>query len=58
MILSLPASSDVLWSGFKAKLKSQIRRPEKEGLRGHMGGPELLEDFYVYLFLFFVIDFE
>jgi FemAB-related protein (PEP-CTERM system-associated) len=46
MILSLPASSDALWSGFKAKLKSQIRRPEKEGLRGHMGGPELLEDFY------------
>ena len=36
MILSLPASSDALWSGFKAKLKSQIRRPEKEGLRGHM----------------------
>ncbi|MDL1962482.1 MAG: hypothetical protein LWX01_12485 [Deltaproteobacteria bacterium] len=26
MILSLPASSDALWNGFKAKLKSQIRR--------------------------------
>ncbi|MDL1962018.1 MAG: hypothetical protein LWX01_10050 [Deltaproteobacteria bacterium] len=36
MILYLPASSDALWNGFKAKLKSQIRRPEKEGLRGHM----------------------
>ena len=46
MILSLPASSDALWSGFKAKLRSQIRRPEKEGLRGHTGGLELLEDFY------------
>ena len=46
MILSLPDSSDTLWSGFKAKLKSQIRRPEKDGLKAHMGGRELLEDFY------------
>lgn len=32
MILELPDSSDQLWNGFKSKLRSQIRKSEKNGL--------------------------
>ncbi|MCP4647836.1 MAG: GNAT family N-acetyltransferase [bacterium] len=31
---------------FKSKLRSQIRKPLKEGLRASVGGIELLDDFY------------
>ena len=31
---------------FKSKLRSQIKKPIKEGLEAKVGGPELLEDFY------------
>ncbi len=31
---------------FKSKLRSQIKKPIKEGLTAKVGGPELLEDFY------------
>ncbi|MBW2081365.1 MAG: hypothetical protein JRI27_10465 [Deltaproteobacteria bacterium] len=44
--VSMIASSDALWSGFKAKLKSQIRRPEKEGLRGHMAKAHVSKGYY------------
>ena len=33
-------------AGFKAKLRSQIRRPQKDGLTTVSGGMELLDDFY------------
>ncbi len=46
MLLKLPDSSEALWQGFRAKLRSQIRRPEKDGIYVKIGGRELLDDFY------------
>lgn len=46
MILSLPDSADSLMQSFKSKLRSQIRRPMKEGLYSRIGSLELLDDFY------------
>lgn len=46
MRLELPKSSDLLWDAFKPKLRSQIRRPQKEGAECVSGGLELLDDFY------------
>ena len=50
MILDLPATSDELFSGFKAKLRSQVRKAEKNGLTFRSGrDPELLDHFYTVL---------
>jgi FemAB-related protein (PEP-CTERM system-associated) len=46
MLLKLPESADLLMSGFKSKLRSQIRKPSKEGLRAVLGYTDLLSDFY------------
>jgi FemAB-related protein (PEP-CTERM system-associated) len=46
MLLDLPQSEEELWRRFPAKLKSQIRRPEKDGATVRQGGRELLADFY------------
>jgi len=46
MLLRLPESSDLLMKSFNSKLRSQIRRPGKEGLEARIGGTELLDDFY------------
>lgn len=46
MLLKLPGSSEILFKSYKSKLRSQIRKPLKEGLCTKMGGQELLEDFY------------
>jgi len=46
MLLELPGSSEALMGSFKSKLRSQIRKPEKEGLAGKVGGLKLLDDFY------------
>ena len=46
MLLQLPESSEVLMKSFKAKLRSQIKKPIKEGLYVKIGGPELLKAFY------------
>ena len=46
MLLELPDSSDALMRSFKSKLRSQIRKPIKEGLNAMMGGADLLNDFY------------
>lgn len=46
MILELPETSELLWSKFKSKLRSQIKRPSKEGLFVRLGQDELLPDFY------------
>lgn len=46
MILKVPDSSEKLLKSFKAKLRSQILRPQKEGLKFILGGVELLDDFY------------
>jgi FemAB-related protein (PEP-CTERM system-associated) len=46
MRLALPASSETLWSGFKPKLRSQIRNAEKKDLTVHWGTDDLLPEFY------------
>lgn len=46
MLLDLPESSEILMKYFKAKLRSQIKKPLKEGLKPKVGGIELLYDFY------------
>jgi serine/alanine adding enzyme len=46
MLLPLPDSPEKLMKSFKSKLRSQVKRPMKEGLRTKVGGVELLEDFY------------
>jgi len=39
--LDLPASAGTLWDGFDPKLRSQIRRPQKEGLEARFGLDQL-----------------
>ena len=46
MVLGLPESSDELMKTFKSKLRSQIKKPIKEGLESRIGQAELLDDFY------------
>ncbi len=46
MRLQLPDAFDALWSKFPAKLRSQIRRAEKEGMAFRLGRDDVLEDFY------------
>ena len=44
--LPLPETVEALWSTtFKAKLRSQVRRPTKEGMTSRCG-PDLLDEFY------------
>jgi serine/alanine adding enzyme len=44
--LEMPATVDELWSKtFKAKLRSQVRRPSKEGMTA-IAGAEQLDEFY------------
>lgn len=45
--LALPATPEALWSGFKAKLRSQIKKPlGNADLTFHTGSHELLTEFY------------
>ncbi len=47
MLLSLPESADLLLNGFKSKLRSQIRKAEKNGLTTVIGrDTKLVRDFY------------
>lgn len=46
MLLDLPDSSKTLITSLKSKLRSQIRKPIKEGLSTKIASLELLEDFY------------
>lgn len=46
MLLKLPESSETLMKSFKSKLRSQIKKPIKEGLESKIGSMELLDDFY------------
>jgi FemAB-related protein (PEP-CTERM system-associated) len=46
MVLNLPKSSEMLLKSFPSKLRSQVRKPLKEGFTSSVGGLELLEDFY------------
>ncbi|MCG8564677.1 MAG: hypothetical protein MI747_06305, partial [Desulfobacterales bacterium] len=46
MRLQLPLGSDTLLSSFKSKLRSQIKKPMRDGLGACIGGRELLDEFY------------
>jgi FemAB-related protein (PEP-CTERM system-associated) len=46
MLLDLPGTADALMQSFKAKLRSQVRKPIKDGLTVKSGGADLLADFY------------
>jgi serine/alanine adding enzyme len=48
-LLDLPKSSDELWGSLKSKLRSQIKKPLKEGLTTRIGGIEEIDNFY-YIF--------
>ena len=45
VVLPLPQSADALFDGFPAKLRSQIRRPQKDGLTTRFG-PDQIGPFY------------
>jgi FemAB-related protein (PEP-CTERM system-associated) len=46
MLLDLPPSAAELFAGFKSKLRSQIRKAEKNGVMFRWGGREDLADLY------------
>jgi FemAB-related protein (PEP-CTERM system-associated) len=47
MLMDLPEDSDALFSGFKSKLRSQIRKSEKNGLTAQTGNSSLfVNEFY------------
>ncbi len=46
MLLDLPDSAESLMKSFKSKLRSQINKAMKDGLRSEIGGKELLSAFY------------
>lgn len=46
MLLPLPDSPEKLMASFKAKVRSQVKKPMKDGLTAHLGGRELIRPFY------------
>lgn len=46
MILRLPRNSDQLLSALKAKVRSQVKKPLRDGLTSQLGGMALLDEFY------------
>lgn len=46
MLLDLPKGSDALWDSFKSKLRSQVRKAEKNGLDFKWGSLSDIGDFY------------
>ncbi len=46
MLMKLPQSSENLWASLKSKVRSQVRKAEKNALVVRMGKQELLDDFY------------
>ncbi len=46
MLLTLPATSEELMASFKSKLRSQVKKPLKDGLTADIGSTDLLDDFY------------
>lgn len=46
MLLELPGSAKELLDSFPSKLRSQVKKPEKEGLKARVGGIEEFESFY------------
>ena len=46
MLLELPGNAEVLMAGLKAKVRSQVKKPVRDGLSARLGGLELLDEFY------------
>lgn len=46
MRLDLSVGMDSIWHSFPAKVRNQVRKAEKAGLRAEVGGAELLDEFY------------
>jgi FemAB-related protein (PEP-CTERM system-associated) len=46
MRIALPKEPEDLWKAIPSKLRSQIRRPEKEGMQTRIGGIDELDGFY------------
>lgn len=46
MLLDLPGSSDLLFAQFKPKLRSQVRKAEKNGIIFHWAGKDGVDSFY------------
>ena len=46
MLLDLPDNSEQLLAGLKAKLRSQVKKPVRDGLTVKLGGAELIDQFY------------
>lgn len=46
MLLELPDDSERLLAGFKAKVRSQVKKPIRDGLTSRIGGLELVPEFY------------
>lgn len=46
MLLPLPDRSDTLLAGLKAKVRSQVKKPFRDGLTVQIGGRTLLDAFY------------
>lgn len=46
MMLPLPTDEQVMWTGFNAKVRNQVRKAQKAGLEAHWGKSELLDEFY------------
>jgi FemAB-related protein (PEP-CTERM system-associated) len=46
MLLDVPGDSAALLAGLKSKLRSQVKKPERDGLHARLGGTELINDFY------------
>jgi len=44
--LRLESDSDALWHGLKAKVRNQVKKPQKKGLCVERGGVELLSPFF------------
>lgn len=46
MVLSLPESTADLWNSLGSKVRSQVKRPEREGIYIRIGQEELVDQFY------------
>jgi len=47
MVLKLPNSSEQLLAGLKSKVRSQVKKPLRDGLIAKVGGIELLDHFFL-----------
>ena len=47
MVLELPDSIDILWSGFRSKLRAQIKRAQREQPQVLSGGQQYVDDFFM-----------